>query len=223
MKTNTAQVESEILHREKATSPTMNAIVQKQYGGPEVLRLNEVPMAKPKDSEILVRVYSAPITTAGSFMREGKPYLGRLALGLFKPKQSIPGTGFSGEVESVGKDVSRFKEGDQVFGETLFGQGTLAEYVSVREDDVIALKPENITHMEASPVCDGHLTSLNFLQHVTKLHPGQRILIIGASGSLGTAAVQLAAHIGAHVTGLCSTANIEMVKDLGAHTVIDRS
>jgi NADPH:quinone reductase-like Zn-dependent oxidoreductase len=166
-------------------------------------------------------VQSAPITAAGSFMREGTPYLGRLAIGLFKPKSTIPGVGFSGEVEAVGQDVKMFQIGDQVFGETLFNQGTQAEYVCVAENDVIATKPDNITHAEAAPICDGHLTSMNFLSQVTELKAGQRILIIGASGSLGTAAVQIASEIGAQVTGLCSTANVELVRSLGAHAVID--
>lgn len=200
---------------------TMKAVTQERYGGPEVLQLSEVPIPTPADNEILVRVYSSPVTAAGSFMREGVPYLGRLAIGLFKPKSKIPGTGFSGVVESTGKDVQLFKEGDQIFGETLFGQGTYAEYISIPFDDVIALKPTNITHAEASPTCDGHLTSLNFLKHVADLQAGQKILIIGASGSLGTSAVQLAVHFGAEVTGVCSAANIELVKELGAHSVID--
>ncbi len=199
----------------------MKAVTQLRYGGPEVLEIKEVPKPSPKDKELLIRVYATPITAAGGFMREGVPYLGRLAIGLFKPKSSIPGVGFSGEVESVGKDVEEFKIGDQVFGETLFNQGTQAQYVCVGQDEVIAIKPDNITHAEAAPTTDGHLTSMNFLQHVTALKAGQRILIIGASGSLGTAAVQIAAEMGAEVTGVCSTANVELVKSLGAQTVID--
>lgn len=200
---------------------SMKAVIQEKYGGPNVLQIRNVPIPIPADNEMLVRVYSSPVTAAGSFMREGAPYVGRLFMGLFKPKRTIPGTGFSGVVESTGKDVQRFEEGDQIFGETLFGQGTHAEYICIPDDDVIALKPSNINHAEASPSCDGHLTSLNFLQYVVDLRPGQRILIIGASGSLGTAAVQIAAHIGAEVTGVCSTANVELVKTLGAHAVID--
>ena len=147
----------------------MKAITQQQYGGPEVLLIKDVPMPIPKENELLIRIHAVPITTAGSMMREGVPYLGRLAIGLFKPKATIPGVTFSGEVESVGQEVTKFFIGEQVFGETLFNQGTHAQYVCVREDDVIATKPDNITHSEAAPICDGHLTSMNFLQKVTEL------------------------------------------------------
>lgn len=200
---------------------SMKAVTQKQYGGPEVLAIKEVKKPIPKEDELLIRVFSAPITAAGSFMREGTPYIGRLAIGLFKPKSSIPGVGFSGEVEAVGSAVDLFQIGDKVFGETLFSQGTQAQYVSVPQSDVIAPKPGSITHAEAAPVCDGHLTSMNFLTKVTTLRPDQRILIIGASGSLGTSAVQIAQDIGAHVTGVCSATNIELVKSLGAQEAID--
>lgn len=199
----------------------MKAVTQQRYGGPEVLQVSEVTKPIPKENELLIRVHSAPITAAGSFMREGTPYLGRLAIGLFKPKTTIPGVGFSGEVEAVGQNVEMFRTGDLVFGETLFNQGTYAQYVCVPENDVIATKPEGITHAEAAPITDGHLTSMNFLTQVAALKPGQRVLIIGASGSLGTAAVQIAVHMGAQVTGLCSSANVELVKSLGAQAVID--
>ena len=187
----------------------MKAVTQEKYGGPEVLNIEDIQKPNPKNDELLIRVHSTPITTAGSFMREGTPYLGRLAIGLFKPKSTIPGVGFSGEVEAIGEDVVSFNIGAKVFGETLFNQGTQAEYVCVSQDDVIATKPDNITHAEASPITDGHLTSMNFLTQVTKVKAGQRILIIGASGALGTAAVQIATEMGAEVTGVCSTANVE--------------
>jgi NADPH:quinone reductase-like Zn-dependent oxidoreductase len=199
----------------------MKAVSQKRYGGPDVLTIQDLPKPSPKDNELLIRVHAAPITAAGGFMREGKPYLGRLAIGIFKPKSQTPGVCFSGEVEDIGKDVKLFQVGDNVFGETLFNMGTQAAYVCAGEEEVIAKKPEHITHAEAAPICDGHLTSMNFLTQVTTLRPGQRILIIGASGSLGTAAVQIATELGAEVTGVCSTANIELVKSLGAHAVID--
>ncbi len=203
------------------TTNLMTTVSQDRYGGPEVLKLKPAAKPIPKDNEILVRVYAAPVTAAGTFMREGSPYIGRLFMGLFKPKFDIPGTGFSGEVEAVGSTVQKFKEGDQVFGEKIFAQGTFSQYITLPEDDVIFIKPKNVTHAEAAPVTDGHLTSLNFLQNVVQLKPGQRILIVGASGSLGSAAVQLAAHRGAHVTGVCSSKNVEWVKNLGAHAVID--
>lgn len=199
----------------------MKAVTQNKYGGPEVLEIKNIPKPSPKDKELLIRVHSAPITAAGGFMREGTPYLGRLAIGLFKPKSTTPGVGFSGEVEAIGKDVEMFAIGDQIFGETLFDQGTQAQYVCVGKDEVIAIKPDTITHAEAAPICDGHLTSMNFLNKVTALKAGQRILIIGASGSLGTAAVQIAAEKGALVTGVCSTSNVDLVRSLGAQNVID--
>lgn len=199
----------------------MKAVTQHKYGGPEVLEIKEVPKPNPKDNELLIQVHATPITAAGGFMREGVPYLGRLAIGLFKPKATIPGVGFSGEITSVGKDVTLFKVGDQVFGETLFNQGTQAQYVCAGQDDVIALKPVNLTHAEAAPITDGHLTSMNFLKLVADLKRDDRILIIGASGSLGTAAVQIAVEMGAIVTGVCSTRNVELVKSLGASHVID--
>lgn len=200
---------------------TMRAVTQQRYGGPEVLEIKEVLKPSPQGNELLIRVHAAPITAAGSFMRAGTPYLGRLVLGLFSPKSTTPGVCFSGEVEAVGKDVEMFAIGDPVFGETLFHQGTQAQYVCVREDEVIATKPANITHAEAAPVCDGLLTSMNFLNHVTALKTGQRILIIGASGSLGTAAVQIAVEKGAQITGVCSSSNVDLVNSLGAHDVID--
>lgn len=199
----------------------MQAVVQEQYGGPEVLRVDDVPKPSPKDNELLIRVHSVPITAAGGFMRTGTPYLGRLAIGLFKPKHNIPGVGFSGEVESMGDEVQGYQIGDKVFGETLFNQGTHAEYVCVPQNDVITKKPENITHAEAAPIIDGHLTSMNYLSQVYELKAGEKILIIGASGALGTAAVQIAKEMGAHVTGVCSQANIALVKALGADEVID--
>lgn len=202
---------------------TMKAVTQERYGGPEVLTIKDVTKPTPAANELLVKVAAVPITTAASFMREGSPFIGRLALGLLRPKNSIPGVCFSGRVESIGAEVEGFEVGDTVCGETLFSQGTQAEYVCVPQGDVIAKKPPSISHIHAAPICDGHITSLNFLTHVTPLKPGQHILIIGASGSLGTAAVQIAKEIGAHVTAVCSTRNIAMAKDLGADAVIDRT
>jgi NADPH:quinone reductase-like Zn-dependent oxidoreductase len=199
----------------------MKAVTQEQYGGPDVLKVKEVAKPSPKENELLISVYAAPITAAGGFMREGVPYMGRLVLGLLKPKKNIFGVCFSGEIEAVGSNVTKFKVGDKVFGETLFNQGTYAEYVCVGEDELVVIKPENMTHAEAAPLCDGHVTSMNFLTKVTTLKAGQSILIIGASGSLGTAAVQIARSIGAQVTGVCSSNNVELVKRLGAQTVID--
>ncbi len=199
----------------------MKAIVCTKYGSPDVLQLQEVEKPAPEDNEVLIRMYAAPVSTADVMMRKGTPFYARLFLGLRRPKRPVPGTGFAGEIEAVGKDVSLFREGDQVFGETGVSFGTYAEYVCVPEEGVLATKPINMAYEEAAPICDGALTSLSFLKAVGEIQSGQRVLINGASGGLGTAAVQLARHFGAEVTGVCSTANVEMVKSLGADQVID--
>ena len=200
----------------------MRAVIQKEYGGPEVLKVEHMEVPQPKSNEILVRVYAAPVTTAGSFMREGVPYIGRLAIGLFRPKAQTPGVGFSGVVARVGEDVKEYKVGDAVFGETLFQQGTQAEYICIPEDDVITHKPPGVPHLDAATACDGHLTSLNFLTRVGKLKAGDRLLIIGASGSLGSAAIQIGKQLGAHVTAVSSTPHLDSIRSLGADAVINR-
>ena len=199
----------------------MKAIVSTQYGTPDVLQLKEVEKPVPKDHEVQIRVYVTTVTAADTMIRKGIPLFGRLFLGLRRPKKPIPGTGFAGKIEKVGKQVKLFKEGDEVFGETGVEFSAHAEYVCIPEEGVIAAKPANLTYEEVAPVSDGALTSLNFLKEVAKIQAGQRVLINGASGGLGTAAVQLAKHFGAIVTGVCSSVNIEMVKSLGADEVID--
>ncbi|MDP6968371.1 MAG: NAD(P)-dependent alcohol dehydrogenase [Gammaproteobacteria bacterium] len=199
----------------------MQAIVCTAYGGPQVLQIKEVDKPVPEANQILVRVKAASVTTADTFMRKGSPLIGRLFMGLIRPKYAITGTGFAGVVEAVGAEVRKFQIGDQVFGESIFGQGSHAEYLCIDEGGVVAKKPANISFSEAAPVCDGALTSLNFLQGVGNLQAGQRVLINGAAGSLGSAAVQLAKYMGAHVTGTCSATNHPWVKALGADRVID--
>ena len=199
----------------------MKAIVATAYGNHEVLKLQEVDIPQPKENEILVKVVNSSATTADTMMLTGKPYLSRLFMGFKKPKHEIPGTGFAGKVVSAGKNVTLFKKGDDVFGETLFGFATNAEYISMPEDGIVLHKPENLAFSEAAGFCDGHLTSLNFLQELGKIKPGQKVLINGASGSLGTSAVQLAKYFGAEVTGVCSSSNVGLVKSLGADFVID--
>ena len=200
---------------------TMKAIVATAYGKPEVLRYHEVQRPIPKENEILVKVYASSATTADGMMRTGAPYFGRLMTGFFKPKHAIPGTGFAGLVETVGASVQQLKPGDRVFGETTLGFGTNAEYFTIPENGVILKMPESMTFAEAATFGDGHVTSLNFLQEIAHVNPGQRVLINGAAGSLGTAAVQIAKYLGAEVTGVCSTRNIGLVKSLGADHVID--
>jgi NADPH:quinone reductase-like Zn-dependent oxidoreductase len=199
----------------------MKAIIARGYGDHEVLTLKEIPLPQNKENEVLIKVHASSVTRADTMMLTGKPIFGRLFTGLRKPKYPIPGTGFAGEVVKAGNDVSRFKIGDKVFGETTLGFSTNAQYVTVPESGVILHKPDNLSYMDAVTFCDGHLTSINFLSSITIIKPGQKVLINGASGSLGTAAVQLAKYFGAEVTGVCSSSNIGLVKSLGADHVID--
>jgi len=199
----------------------MKAIISTRYGGPEILQLQEVDKPIPKENEVLVRIKSSSITTAETMMRTGYPLIGRLYMGLFKPKNKISGTGFSGIIEAVGQDAAKFNVGEKVYGESLNTFGTYAEYICIEEDGIIARMPNNISYEEAAVVGDGPITSLNFLRNLGKIKAHHSILIIGASGSLGTAAIQLAKHVGARVAGVCSTKNIKLVKSLGADTVID--
>lgn len=199
----------------------MKAIINTNYGGPEILELQDVKIPTPKTDEVRIQVYATSVTRAGTMMRTGKPYIGRLFMGFSKPKHPIPGTNFAGVVESVGRDVSLFKIGDKVFGENIETFGTNAEFVCVPENGIIAHLPKKLSFNEAAGICDGALTSMNFLKNVGQIKKGQHILINGASGSLGSSAVQLANSFGAIVTGVCSKKNKEMVKSIGAHYVID--
>ncbi len=200
---------------------TMKAIVATGYGSPEVLQLQKVAKPVPKSHEVLVKVMTASATTADAMMRTGKPYIARLFIGIIKPKKPIPGTGFAGIVEQVGKDVKDFEVGARVFGETAFGFSSNAEYLTLSAKGVILHMPENLDFAEAANFCDGHLTSFNFLSEIAHLKPGQKVLINGASGALGTSAIQIAKYLGAHVTGVCSGRNAGLVKALGAEEVID--
>ena len=199
----------------------MKAIFVTNYGSPDVLQLQETEKPTPKGDEVLVKVSAASVTAADSMMRRGTPRYARLFLGLMRPSKPIPGSGFAGVVEAVGETAKRYKIGDAVFGETGVGFSANAEYVCMSEEGVLAIKPEELTFAQAAAICDGALTSWNFLNRIANIQPGQKVLVNGASGSLGSAAIQIAKTLGAEVTGVCGPSNQAMVKSLGADKVID--
>jgi NADPH:quinone reductase-like Zn-dependent oxidoreductase len=206
----------------------MRAAVYERYGDPEVVRLAELPKPTPKAGELLVRVRAATVAAGDWRMRRPSPFLARLFNGLVRPKKvKVLGFELAGEVEAVGSGVTRFKPGDEVFAFTGFGFGAHAEYRCLKEisrkpgrDGLVAHKPVNLSAREAAAVPVGALTAQSFLR-ISRLARGQRILVYGASGSVGTYAVQLARHLGAEVTAVCSTANVELVRGLGADHVVD--
>jgi 2-desacetyl-2-hydroxyethyl bacteriochlorophyllide A dehydrogenase len=218
-------VEKNAIKTTRVLKEKMKAVVFTEYGAPDVLQFKEVQKPVPKDNEVLIKIHATTVTPSDMMLRSGKfpPIFwipGRLRYGIIKPRSLTPGYELAGEVEAVGKDVKLFRKGDQVFGATMWRMSCSAEYICLTEKAALAIKPTNITYEEAVTLCDGACTALHFLRK-GNIHRGQKVLIYGASGSVGSIAVQLAKYFGAIVTGVCSTKNIELVKSLGADKVID--
>src|SRR5437588_12050332 len=205
-----------------ASGNTMKAIVNTHYGSPDVLQFKEVARPTPKDYEVLVKVHAASVNAAELHLLRGKPFLMRLmGFGLLKPKHTILGTAMAGRVEAVGRNVTQLQPGDEIFGDlTRCGFGAFAEYVCARED-ALALKPANLSFEEAAAVPLAAVTALQGLRAKGQIQPGQKVLIQGAGGGVGTFAVQLAKAFGAEVTAVCSTRNVDMVRSIGADHALD--
>lgn len=199
----------------------MKAAVYHKYGSPDVIKLEEVEKPVPGNNEVLIRNYATTVTAVDSIFRKGEDFFARMATGIIKPKNKILGTEFAGEVEAVGKDVRRFKKGDKLFGDSSTRSRTHAEYLCLKDDNPIEKIPEGVSSEEAASIPYGTLTALPFLRDNGKIKKGDKVLIIGASGSVGIFAVQFAKIYEAFVTAVCSTDNADLVRELGADNVID--
>jgi NADPH:quinone reductase-like Zn-dependent oxidoreductase len=199
----------------------MKAITYERYGSPDVFRFEDVPKPMPKDDEVLIRIHATIAAPSDCAMRKADPFIVRTFTGLLRPKEPILGDAIAGEIEAIGDAVTRFKVGDQVFGTSAPASGTYAEYICLNQDGPLVTKPAGLSFAAAASLADGPITALPFLRDEAGVRAGQRMLVIGASGSVGSAAVQLGKHFGADVTGVCRTANVEMVRGLGADRVID--
>lgn len=206
---------------------TMKAVVYKEYGAPDVLRVQEVHIPALRDDEVLIRIRATSVTTGDvnlrgfTFIPRGFGLMTRLMFGLNKPKKSVLGIEFAGDIAAVGKAVTRFKVGDQVFGIDSSRMGSYAEYKAIPENAALVIKPAHVSYEDAAAFPNGALTAYTFLRKMASIQPGQQILVYGASGSVGTAAIQLAKAFGAEITGVCSARNAELVKSLGADHIID--
>jgi NADPH:quinone reductase-like Zn-dependent oxidoreductase len=198
----------------------MKAVEYQKYGSADVFQLSEIAQPTPKAGEVLIQVHATTVTAADIMMRTGRPLIGRLFLGLRRPKKPVLGFEFAGVVMGLGADVSNFKIGDRVFGGTMT-MGAYAQYVCVKATDVLTKMPDNLSFEEAAPVAGSAITALNFLQRLANIQPGQKVLINGAAGGVGTYAMQIAKLLGAEVTGVCSAHNMQRVRDLGADFVMD--
>ncbi len=198
----------------------MKAIVYTKYGPPEVLQLKEVEKPTPKDNEVLIKIHATTVNRTDSALRKAEPFISRFVTGLIRPKKTILGTEFAGKIEAVGKDVTSFKVGDKVFGFSGTDFGAHAEYMIMPEEGSLTTMPANMTYEEAAPSTEGAHYALSFIRNAN-IQSGQRVLINGATGAIGSAAVQLVKYFGADVTAVCNIKNVALVKSLGADKVLD--
>lgn len=199
----------------------MKAIVYARYGSADVLELRDLPTPTPADNEVLIKIHASTVTPVDCVFRSGRPLFARPFTGFFSPRNKVLGTELAGKVVAIGKDVTGFAVGDRFFGAPANGCGAHGEFICLPADGAVSKMPANLTFGQSAAICNGALTALPFLRDNARIEPGQKVLIIGAAGSIGTFAVQLARHFGAEVTGVCSANNGELVKSLGAGVVID--